>query len=114
MTETFSLEQVHSMLNAAIKGVTDLTYSLKEVSERTGFALDQLQRDVAAGRIDHVRRGNARRMTPQQVSDLIASHRYTAKRQGVVEGAPRAISTVRSSSGRAAGRAARRASEKAA
>jgi excisionase family DNA binding protein len=105
-TETFSLEQVHSMLNAAIKGVADKTYSLKEVAERTGFALDQLQRDVASGRIPHVRRGNARRMTPQQVADLIASHLYVPQSAEVgVTG----ISSVRSSSARAAGRKARRA-----
>jgi hypothetical protein len=106
MDETFSLEQVHTMLNAVIVGVADKTYSLKEVSERTGFALDQLQRDVASGKIPHVRRGNARRMTPQQVADLIASHLYVPQSAGKGVTGP---SSVRASSARAAGRRTRRA-----
>lgn len=49
-------------------------WTLKEVSEQTGFALRTLQRDCRAGRVTHIHRGRDRLMTTEQVQALIAQH----------------------------------------
>lgn len=49
-------------------------YTLKEVSDHTGFALRTLERDCRAGRVVHVHRGRDRLMTVEQVAALIQQH----------------------------------------
>ncbi len=57
---------------------TPLLYSLTEIAELTGWSLRALKRDTRAGRIDHVRRGRAIAMTPEQVAQLIDAHTVTS------------------------------------
>lgn len=52
-------------------------YTLAEVSEMTGFALRSLELDCRSGRVEHVYRGRARRMTSAQINALV--EKYTKK-----------------------------------
>ncbi len=47
-------------------------YTLKQVSEMTGFALRTLERDARADKFVHVHRGRDRFMTQEQIEDLVA------------------------------------------
>ncbi len=49
-------------------------WTLREVHERTGFALRTLERDCRAGRIAHIHRGRKRFMTTAQVEMLVTAH----------------------------------------
>jgi hypothetical protein len=53
-------------------------YTLREVSDQTGFALRTLERDCRAGRVEHVHRGRERLMTAAQVQTLIEKHTHVA------------------------------------
>jgi hypothetical protein len=48
-----------------------ILFTLEEVAEMTGFALEPLRQDARDGRIEHVHRGRERYMTRAQIDKLI-------------------------------------------
>ena len=77
--KTFTFDEVTSLVamlvgNLRSTGIEDGAYTLEQVSERTGFALTSLQKDCRAGKIKHVRYGDARAMTPKQLADFMRQH----------------------------------------
>ncbi|WP_433731161.1 hypothetical protein ACQP2Y_21975 [Actinoplanes sp. CA-051413] len=79
MAETFTLEEVGALLNTVVSGirtgsVEDRVFTLEEVAARTGWALDTLEEDCRAGRLQHTKRGRKRGMTSSQIADAIHQH----------------------------------------
>jgi len=71
--------------------VERILFTLEEVAEMTGFALEPLRQDARDGRIEHVHRGRERYMTRAQIDKLI--DRCTVR--GTSAAKPRSIQAER-------------------
>ena len=75
--------------------IPKLAYTLADVAEMTGFPLRPLLDDCRAGRIEHIRRGRERYMTPAQIRDLIEAHRVAAEQDPAQAAADNALAAYR-------------------
>jgi hypothetical protein len=112
MAETFTLDEVATLLNTVMSGirqggVDDRVYSLEEVAARTHWSLETLKDDCIAGRINHTRRGRQRGMSSSQIAEAILQHTTGASFDDKLTALVRTdAGQVRPGSRRRAGRAA--------
>ncbi|HEY6115968.1 MAG TPA: hypothetical protein VI172_08420 [Candidatus Dormibacteraeota bacterium] len=85
MSTAPSLEQISHQLTQVARQLGDVAmavrpddprriYSLEEVAELTGWALDTLKEDCRTGRLKYVRKGRAYGLTARQLDDAIEQH----------------------------------------
>lgn len=74
-------------------------YSLEEIAKTYGFSLRSLRDGARAGKFEHVRYGQTRALTPEQVAKLLAANTVRPERDEVLD-------SVRQRRGRAAARSA--------
>ncbi|MFI5934727.1 hypothetical protein [Actinoplanes sp. NPDC051494] len=86
MPESPTLEQLSATLNDVVRLLNGVVataslaedprriYSLEEVAEITGWALDTLRKDCREGRLTYVRKGKAFGLTRKMLDAAIARH----------------------------------------
>jgi hypothetical protein len=111
--DTYTPAQVTGLVSAIVSSfraagaLEDGSYTLEQVSERTGFAVTSLIKDCRAGRLPHVRYGKTLGMTPTQVAHLL--EKCTVAAGETASPSDDMAAAIEASRGRAARRTPRRA-----
>ena len=80
MAGTLTLDEVNALVQTLVAGIRsgsngdDRVFTLPEVAERTGFALDTLEHDCRAGVYEHTRKGRRIGMTSRQIALMVHRH----------------------------------------